>query len=271
MKRVIKTTFAILVLILGTFQIGACKKTGEAVNTNNDKKTVAKEFRTDNFAYGKLSNRLINNSIPGTVALLSCCMYYESQLQKGIAAGQKWVYTNSSKYSPQNTSFDNMVKSGKWGVNCAMPANWAYIDMGIMNEGQRFWGDTEGKFHHFDKVKNQIEAAAVVTSWNGTKKFRELFSEGRVKPGDVFLCKGHTFIYMGDNLFLAAGHDGKWHSDPDAATEDSQHAVFDTWVCDMKSNTNYNYSIYWQISFRADFIPKYYRNAAGKIVPCPVE
>ena len=223
-------------------------------------------FRDDNFAKGKISETLLNNATPGAVALIGCCLYYESVLQKGIAAGQKWVYTNSSKYSPQNTTFDHMVESGRYGVNCAMPAGWAYVDMNILKEGMRFWGDKEGKFANLEQLREHIEKAAVITQRDGGKRFKELFAEGEVSPGDVFLAKGHTFIYLGDDLFLAAGHDGKWHSDPTAETEDPDHAVFETWLMPREKCINNDYVPTWQISFKKDYIPEFYRNREGKLV-----
>lgn len=228
-----------------------------------------KEFLNDNFAKGKVSDELLEEATPGAVALISCCLYYESELQKGIAAGQKWVYTNSSKYSPQNTSFDHMVESGKWGVNCAMPAGWAYVDMGILEEGMRFWGGGNGEFARYEKVKDPIEKAATITQLDGEKKFKELFAEGSVKPGDVFLAKGHTFVYLGDDLFFAAGHDGKWHTDPEAQTEDPNHAVFETWLMPRVSCINNDYKPTWKISFKEDYMPEFYRNAQGDLVRYP--
>lgn len=224
------------------------------------------KFPEDNFANGKVSEELLKEATPGAVALIGCCLYYESELQKGVAAGQKWVYTNSSKYSPQNSSFGHMVESGHWGVNCAMPASWAYVDMGIMEEGMRFWGARDGGFARLEKVRDSIEKAATIIELDGTKTFSEMFDEGSVKPGDVFLTYGHTFIYLGDDLFFAAGHDGKWHSDPEAETEDGAHAVFESWIMPRESCHNNGCRPTWQISFKEDYMPAFYRNKAGELV-----
>ena len=228
-----------------------------------------KEFLDDNFAKGKVSDALLKEATPGAAALIGCCLYYESELQKGIAAGQKWVYTNSNKYAPQSSSFDHMVESGHWGVNCALPASWAFVDMGIMEEGMRFWGGREGEFAKMDIVRPSIEKAADITELDGQKMFKNLFAEGSVKAGDVFLAKGHTFIFLGDDLFLAAGHDGKWHTDMEAETEDERHAVFESWIMDRESCINNEYKPTWQISFKEDYIPEYYRNSKGELVPYP--
>ena len=206
---------------------------------------------------------------PAVVTFLGCCEYFADRMASGTARGEKWVYSNSSKYVPQSTSFDHMVESGHWGVNCAMPASWAYVDMGIMEEGMRFWGDREGGFAKLDKVKPSIEKAAVITQLDGQKTFKDLLEEGSVKAGDVFLCKGHTFIYLGDELFFAAGHDGKWHTDETAETEDERKAVFESWVMPRESCINNDYHIFWQISFKEDYIPEFYRNGKGELVATP--
>ena len=225
-----------------------------------------KHFLADNFARGKVSDELLKQATPGALALIGCCLYYESELQKGVAAGRKWVYTNSGKYAPQNSSFDHMVASGHWGVNCAMPASWAYVDMGIMKEGMRFWGDRSGAFAKYDTVKDSLEKAIIITQLDGEKPFSELFAAGTVKPGDVFLAKGHTFIYLGDDLFFAAGHDGKWHTDLEAETEDSRQAVFESWIMPREACANNSCCPTWQLSFKEDYIPAFYRNAEGDIV-----
>lgn len=228
-----------------------------------------KNYLNDSFAKGKVSDKLLKEASPAAVALISCCLYYESILKETTAQGQKWVYTNSNKYAPQSSSFDHLVEGGRFGVNCAMPASWACVDMGILEEGMRFWGDREGGFAKLDKVKSSIERAAVIKQLDGQKTFKDLLEEGSVKTGDVFLCKGHTFIYLGDELFFAAGHDGKWHTDETAETEDERKAVFESWVMPRESCINNDYHIFWQISFKEDYIPEFYRNGKGELVATP--
>lgn len=261
MKRTafVLTTLAAVLLALPC-QGGNGRKAGSA----------EKKFMNDNFAKGKISDEVMKEASAGSVALISCCMYYESVLEKTTAQGKKWVYTNSSKYAPQNVSFDHLVGGGRLGVNCALPASWAFVDMGILEEGMRFWGDRDGGFAKFDKVKDPIEKVAVINQMDGTKTFKELLAEGAVKAGDVFLCKGHTFIYLGGDLFFAAGHDGKWHTDTTAETEDRRNAVFESWVMPRESCIDNDYHIFWQISFKEDYIPDFYRNRKGRLVPNPI-
>ena len=232
--------------------------------------TAAEKFRYDNFANGKLSDKLLDSVNPGVLALLSCCMYYESELQRGISLGQKWVYSNSSTYVPQNGTFESMVASGKYGANCAMPQAWAFIDLGIVQNGKHIYGSSTGEMANFSSLGKYIGAVCTLTSWEGSVKFNELYTRGEIQPGDIFLAKSHTFIYMGDNKFLAAGHDGHWHTDSSANTEDSRKAVFDSWVYDMTSCTDYTYTVYWQIRFKDDYVPRFYRNSEGKLVSNPL-
>ena len=255
--------------------------TGEKVDTLSLSQTIdgMGVFREDNFAAVYVTKRrqsisaeTLDNASPGVLALLSNCMYYESELQKGLERGELWVYSNSSTWVPQNGFFDDMVKSGKTGTNCAMPQAWALIDLGVVKNGGHMYGKTDGALANMAKagVGTAAAAACDLVSWSGRYPFSTLYQNGLIEPGDIFFAKGHTFIYMGDELFMAAGHDGKWHSVSNAPTEDGQKACFETWVCDMKSNTDYNYSIWWQMRFKEDYIPEYYRNAEGERVKCPI-
>ncbi len=223
------------------------------------------ELRTKNYAIGKLDQKFLDSLTDAQLAVISHLMWYEAELQRGIKKGQKWVYTNSNTYSPQATTFDHMVESGKYGVNCAMPAGWVVVDLKILNEGQRFYGDLQGNFANYEKVHEQLETACDITEHN-FPTFGELYEKGLVKPGDIFLAKGHTFMYLGDNKFFAAGHDGKWHSDYSAPTEDGQHAVFESWLMDLQSCANYSHTVSWQISFKKDYTPLTYRDKDGKVV-----
>ncbi len=244
-------------------------ETTAAETTAEEKMTAEQQFRYDNFANGKLSDALLDSVNPGVLALLSECMYFEAKLQEGIAKGQKWVYSNKSNYVPQSGTFDNMIKSGKYGANCAMPQAWAFIDLGVVTTGKHIYGDSSGDMANFSTLGKYIGAVCTLTSWEGTVQFNKLYAQGKVEPGDIFLAKGHTFIYMGDKKFMAAGHDGHWHKDESANTEDTRKAVFDSWVYDMMPCANYTYTVYWQIRFKDEYVPRYYRNAEGKLVANP--
>ena len=226
-----------------------------------------KALRNDNFAAGKLSDELLNSVNPGVLAELSCCMWYEEVLQKTSKEGARWVYTNSNDWAPQQGPFDCIPYSKKFGVNCAMPANWVMVDLGIMGCMMRFWGDQYNKFHGIETVGECIGQCCEIIDYTETRpEFAALMAEGKIKDGDIFLAHGHTFIYMGDKKFLAAGHDGAWHSEADAPTEDGAKAVFDSWIKDMEHCANYHYSVNFIIRMRDNYVPRYYRNKEGKLV-----
>ncbi len=235
--------------------------------TGDNKQTAEELFYMDNFAAGAIGESVS----PAVMAFLSCNEYYADSLQKGIAAGQKWVYSNSSTYVPQRGYYDDMVKSGKYGANCASPVNWAFIDMGIMPSSMRFYGGSTGNFANYTSVLAFLEPVCEIYDLTSEgKDFKQLYKEGRIKAGDIFLATHHTFIYRGDQTFYAAGHDGAWHTDPTAATEDSRKAVFDNWIMDMTTCTNYNYKVYYQIRLKDEFVPQYYRDSDGKLAENPM-
>lgn len=265
MKLFAKTALLALTAILLIGCMCSCSPALEGPVKSGLSEEGLKNLRTNNYAIGKLSQKFLDSLTDAQLAEISHLMWYEAELQRGIKKGQKWVYTNKSEYSPQATSFDNMVASGKYGTNCAMPAGWVVVDLKILNEGQRFYGDTNGNFKNIEKVSEQLETACTITPIPSTQ-FNELFTAGKVKPGDIFLAKGHTFIYLGDDKFFAAGHDGKWHSDFDAPTEDGQHAVFDSWIVDREKCNDWTYSVTYQISFYDDYTPLTFRNKKGEIV-----
>lgn len=223
-------------------------------------------FRSDNFANGKYPEDLLGSVNDGVLALLGCCAWYESELQRGISLGQKWIYSNSSEYCPQNGYFDDMVRSGRFGTNCAMPAGWAMVDTGAVVPGMRFWGGKNCEIARFEKVGPYLENACEITHYESGPAFSELYGYGKILPGDICLCKLHTFIFLGGNRFFAAGHDGKWHADPAAVTDDPRKAVFDSWVSDFEHCPNYGCRVYHVLRFRDSFIPEYYRRGDGKLV-----
>lgn len=229
----------------------------------------ASALRAENFANGILSDKLLDSVNPGVLSLLSMCTYYDSVMKSTTKEGKKWVYSNSSTYVPQSGTFDSLVKSGKVGTNCAMPQGWALIDLGIVPNGKHFYGDSAGGLANLSSLGKYLSPVATITSWEGTVKFSTLYNRGDVMPGDIFYAKGHTFIYLGDEKFMAAGHDGDWHTDNSAPTEDSRHAVFENWICDMKSNSDWSYTVYWQVRFKDEYVPRFFRNKAGELVANP--
>lgn len=214
-----------------------------------------------NFAAGAVTQ----DGNPGVTALQSCCEYYDRVLCDAIARGEKWVYTNSNEYAPQQTSFQEMVDSGKHGANCAMLSNWAFMDIGIMPFGARFWGGRDCTFVHYEDLRPLIDAACEVTHYPEGIRFAELFETGEVKAGDVFLAKGHTYVYRGDRSFYASGFDTPWHPDESVPTEDHRHGIFERWIVPMEQSSNIRSTAYFRIRIRDDFVPLRCRNRAGEL------
>ena len=146
----------------------------------------------------------------------------------------------------------------------------ALIDIGAMPEGARFYGSVSGDFANRDKVMRYLKGVLEVIDLRGQNAvFSRMFRTGQIKAGDIFLCDGHTFVYGGNKMFYACGHDAEWHSDPSAPTEDPSHAVFEKWDVRMQGNSNYSHSINFILRIRDDYVPRYYRNKDGVIVRNP--
>ncbi len=209
----------------------------------------------------------------GVQALLSCCEYYNDSMVADTARGNQWVYSSNSKYVAQVCRFDDMLYNHTYkGCNCAGPTNWAFIDMEIMPDTYRFWGGSSGEFARREKVEPYISLACdIYEVYNEGKTFMQLYNEGRIKTGDIFLGDSHTWIYRGAQSFYAAGHDGKWHTDPNAYTEDTRKAVFENWVLSFdQCSTNRNYKVRYIIRIKDDYVPKYFRNTDGQLVENPL-
>ncbi len=227
-------------------------------------------FRYDNFANGRMSDEVLDNCNYGTLALLSCYMYYEDCLQNAIANGEKWVYSANTKYAKKLSTFDEMVESGRCGATCKSTSNWGFIDMGIKPASLDFYGNGNGKFAGFDTVGKYLSAVCEIRFWGGRYKWSVLYDCGYVEAGDVFMCPTHNFTYVGDKKFVGSGHDAVWHSDPNAHTDDARKCVYDSWVMDMDSCINVDYTPIWQMRFKEAYVPKYYRNSEGKLVQNPM-
>lgn len=207
---------------------------------------------------------------PAVTTFLGCCEYFADRMASGTARGETWVYSNSSRYVPQATSFDEMVASGHLGANCAMISNWGLMDIGAMPDGTRFWGDATGGFANQDTVMPVLDPACVLFDLRDRRPtFAQLSDEGMVRPGDIFLCNLHTFVYRGHGTFYACGHETRWHADPDARTEDPAKAVFETWIMDVSACSNRACRVNFLLRLRDDFAPTRCRRADGVRVDIP--
>ncbi len=266
----------------------------ELINMIADKKGIIAEgldysvanSALDFFLENTYASGLINEPMNlGVLALLSSCEYFNDRMIYGSKnLGERWVYSVSGKDAAQTGYFDDMLKATKKGANCASPVNWALTEMGIVPKNDRFYGGQTGGFASYSgNAKNYLAPYCEIYDYHSSPiSFNKLYKDGKVKVGDIFLCKHHTFIYRGEETFYAAGHDGAWHSDSTAPTNDSKKAVFDNWVLAFnevaetgkvvsgKYNMDYNYNVYYVVRLKDDYIPEYYRNKDGNVVKNPM-
>lgn len=250
-------------------------KTAENKKDSSDKSTEKKDDTKKTETSRKESvdkaERVENTGgqLTGPEAIVACGNYYNSVLEEAVENGEKWVYSNSSKYVAQSGSFEKMLAGKIRGGNCASIANWAYRDMGIISSGEKFYGDSNGYIRNYNsgskKLKSKLDKCCTII--NGKKKsFGTLMEEGKIEVGDVIIGKGHTYIYRGSGTVFASGHDAKWHKDKSVKTDDSNKAVFETWVRKYKGTYDERFSVHYIIRVKDSFVPKYYRDEDGNLV-----
>ncbi len=207
--------------------------------------------------------------LTGSEALIACGNYYNSVLEKAVANGEKWVYSNSNKYVRQGGTFEEMLKRKIRGGNCGSIANWAYRDMGVIDVKHGFYGDRSGNIRHYHTgkktVKDEFDKNCIIIKGN-KKSFGTLVKDGKIKAGDVIIGKGHTYVYRGNGTVFASGHDAVWHTDKSAKTEDKRKAVFETWVRKYKGTYDERFKVHYIIRLKDSFVPKYYRDKDGNLV-----
>lgn len=207
--------------------------------------------------------------LTGPEAIVACGNYYNSVLEKAVENGEKWVYSNSSKYVAQSGTFEEMLAGKIRGGNCASIANWAYRDMGIISNSEKFYGDGNGYIRNYNSgsknLKSKLDKYCTVI--NGKKKsFGSLMDDGKIEVGDVIIGIGHTYIYRGNGTVFASGHDAKWHKDRSVKSDDSNKAVFESWVRKYKGTYDERFKVHYIIRVKDSFVPKYYRDEDGNLV-----
>lgn len=239
---------------------------------NSKKKSVEKKADTKKEAVEAKDPEKVENTgeqLTGPEALIACGNYYNSVLEKAVENGEKWVYSNKSKYVLQKGTFDQMLKRKIRGGNCGSIANWAYRDMGVIDAKHGFYGDSKGQICHYHTgkktVKKEFDKNCTIIKGN-QKSFGTLVKEGKVKTGDVIIGKGHTYVYRGNGTVFASGHDAVWHTDKSVQTEDSRKAVFETWVRKYKGTYDERFKVHYIIRLKDSFVPKYYRDEDGNLV-----
>ncbi len=246
----------------------------QPVQEEDSKKTTAKKKDTSSKNTSSTADepeKIPNTSgqLTGPEAMIACGNYYNSVLEKAVDKGEKWVYSNSSKYVAQSGTFEKMLSGKIRGGNCASIANWAFRDMGLISNSEKFYGDGSGKIRHYNsgskKLKSKLDKNCTII--NGKKKsFGTLMKEGKIKVGDVIIGKGHTYVYRGNGTVFASGHDAKWHKDKSVKTDDSNKAVFESWVRKYKGTYDERFKVHYIIRIKDSFVPKYYRDEKGNLV-----
>ncbi len=245
------------------------KKQAEENKTDTKKETTdtKKETTVQNKEPEKVENT--GYQLTGPEALIACGNYYNSVLEKAVANGEKWVYSNSNKYVRQGGTFEEMLKRKIRGGNCGSIANWAFRDMGVISSNHGFYGDSSGKIRHYHTgkktVKEEFDKNCTIIKGN-KKSFGTLMKEGKIKAGDVIIGKSHTYVYRGNGTVFASGHDAKWHKDKSVKTDDPNKAVFETWVRKYKGTYDERFKVHYIIRMKDSFVPKYYRDEDGNLV-----
>ena len=241
--------------------------------------TVSEYFRMNCYASERYLDDTLNDAV---VAMLGCAEYYNDVLLEAVRNGEKWVYSNDNTVVRQSGTFEQMINDATRGpgANCALISNWAFQDIGIVPEKGKFFGYSDDTIHGYHSTvngktyKTEIDAACTVLDLISEKKtFKQLYEEGRVKPGDTFFLHGHTFFF-GNDLFYASGHDAIWHEDLTAVTEDTRHAVFDNFKVELKKCADYtekNKTINFIFRVKDSFVPTMFRDRTGSLVKFPTK
>lgn len=212
-----------------------------------------------------------SGQLSGPEAIIACGNYYSSVLEKAVKKGEKWVYSNNSKYVNAGGTFEDMLKGNMRGGNCASIANWAFRDMGITDNKSVFYGDSNGKIRNYNSGKKKLKKifdddCDIINLEKQNKSFGTLMKEGKIKVGDIIIGKGHTYIYRGSGTVFASGHDAKWHKDKSIKTDDSNRAVFESWIRNYKGTYDERFKVHFIIRVKDSFTPKYYRDEKGNLV-----
>ena len=245
-------------------------KKEESKKQESKKETVKKESSKKSTSK-KEPETVVNTSgvLTGPEAMVACGNYYNSVLEAAAEKGEKWVYSNSSKYVAQSGTFEDMLSRKIRGGNCASIANWAFRDMGLMSSGDKFYGDGSGKIRNYNsgstKLKSKLDKNCEIINAK-QKSFGTLMKEGKIEVGDVIIGKGHTYVYRGNGTVFASGHDAKWHKDKSVKTEDSNKAVFESWIRKYKGTYDEKFKVHYIIRIKDSFVPKYYRDENGNLV-----
>ena len=150
------------------------------------------------------------NSSASAKAFLESLERMSTEVEKAAAEGHKWLYSNSKT---KNT-FEKAASSNEPSTNCALYVNWALIDIGVMESGERFYKcydacGYENKINYRKTNKAQLsEKIEFIDAGNKTAK--SLIEDGTLKAGDIVLWYNHqhTNVYAGEGKWYDAGRQG---------------------------------------------------------------
>lgn len=143
---------------------------------------------------------------------LSILQRYSDQVRQDKESKRGiWGYSNSSKLNPKTwTAAESAISTKKVTYNnCALLARIALREMGILGEGQNFWGTPEGGIHFNSGVAAKLKERCEIISVYATPN--QLLAEGRLLPGDICTWTfdyNHTNVYAGNGLWYDAGRGG---------------------------------------------------------------
>ncbi|MGN1165450.1 MAG: Ig-like domain-containing protein [Lachnospiraceae bacterium] len=245
------------------------EKTTTTKKTTSSKKTTTTKTTTSSKVKEPETVKNTSGQLTGPEAMVACGNYYNSVLENAVKKGEKWVYSNSSKYVAQSGTFEDMLSRKIRGGNCASIANWAFRDMGLISSSEKFYGDGNGNIRNYNsgskKLKSKLDANCEIINAK-QKSFGTLMKEGKIEVGDVIIGKGHTYVYRGNGTVFASGHDAIWHKDKSVKTEDSNKAVFESWIRKYKGTYDEKFKVHYIIRIKDSFVPKYYRDENGNLV-----
>ncbi|MGI6019763.1 MAG: glucosaminidase domain-containing protein [Marvinbryantia sp.] len=135
--------------------------------------------------------------------LLDTLADFQEQLQKDIAAGRKWIYSNSGCSIKMSTA----LKKGNRKCNCALLVRWALRKLGLLND-DNWWGEKGGKIVWKGTSKQQMLKYFDLLHVSGKKTVNQAIKDGTLQSGDIvtYVNMQHTNVYAGNGKWFDAGH-----------------------------------------------------------------
>jgi flagellum-specific peptidoglycan hydrolase FlgJ len=156
--------------------------------------------RFDLAKYDQVSDK--PQELPGN-DLLSVLLKFQEQLEKDIASGRKWIYSNAGCSAKMSTA----IKKGNRKCNCALLARWALRKLGLLN-GDNWWGEKGGTIVWRGTSKEQMLKYFDLIRIASKKTVNQAIKDGTLQPGDIvtYVNMQHTNVYAGNGKWYDAGH-----------------------------------------------------------------